>query len=286
MLGLPAAGEAQSSEIVDSVLYQTLQFLSGDTGGLYWITAGAGLFFMFLWRDRLGWRFLAAAGFLMIHLWWPVAQRLCITTGFCFAGFLYLVPVGTLVFLARFGLRPEHRPRWLRAGSFFRGALPLIALTMAAMAVGFFLWTQIGAGRTEVFLGMMPSLSPLRMVGVSIGFALTNAFVLETLFRGILWDILEQPLFGNSAGSGHRAGGRPRFAGTTSRRTGLVLIQAAVFGLWHWYGFAGGLYGVPFLILAGILLGIIRQKAGGLFPVYLAHIAADLSIFALLSLSL
>ena len=71
------------------------------------------------------------------------------------------------------------------------------------------------------------------------------------------------------------------YAVTTSGRTA-VLVQAAAFGLLHLSGFPGGAVGVGLAAVYGVMLGVLRRRAGGLLAPYVAHVAADLTVFVLL----
>jgi len=91
-------------------------------------------------------------------------------------------------------------------------------------------------------------------------FVLLNAAMEEALFRGVLLDALESQLTPGAA----------------------LLAQAVVFGLAHYQGFPEGPVGVVLAAIYGLILGALRTWAGGLAAPYLAHVAADATIFAII----
>ena len=59
-------------------------------------------------------------------------------------------------------------------------------------------------------------------------------------------------------------------------------VQAAAFGLIHYRGFPRGWSGVALATIYGLMLGLLRRRADGLFAPWLAHLAADVVIVAIL----
>ncbi|WP_437619116.1 hypothetical protein [Sorangium sp. So ce1151] len=47
-------------------------------------------------------------------------------------------------------------------------------------------------------------------------------------------------------------------------------------------GFPSGAVGVGLAAIYAVMLGVLRRRAGGLLALCVAHVAADLTIFALL----
>ena len=62
----------------------------------------------------------------------------------------------------------------------------------------------------------------------------------------------------------------------------IVGIQALSFGVAHIQGFPRGALGVALAAVYGLLLGVLRLRAGGLLAPVLAHIGADAVIYALI----
>lgn len=98
------------------------------------------------------------------------------------------------------------------------------------------------------------------LVVAGAGFSLVNAAVEEAVFRGVLQTALE------------RVSG-PGVA---------VVVQAVAFGLLHVVGVPTGLVGALMAGAWGLLLGVMRWRTGGLLAPYVAHVAADATIFGML----
>jgi membrane protease YdiL (CAAX protease family) len=62
------------------------------------------------------------------------------------------------------------------------------------------------------------------------------------------------------------------------------VLQAASFALLHFVsGFPGGCWGLAMTFVYGLMLGTIRRRAQGMLAPWLAHVCADLTIFAILA---
>ena len=93
---------------------------------------------------------------------------------------------------------------------------------------------------------------------LGIFFALVNSLVEEFWFRGLLMGALK-PLL-------------PMWR--------VILIQAVVFGLFHWFGTPQGILGVVLAGVWGGLLGWWVYVRGSLWPAVVVHFLADILIFA------
>lgn len=92
------------------------------------------------------------------------------------------------------------------------------------------------------------------------GFSLVNAAVEEAIFRGVLQTAVE------------RVRG-PAVA---------VVVQAVAFGVLHVVGIPTGVVGALMAGSWSLLLGVLRWRTQGLLAPYLAHVAADATIFLML----
>jgi hypothetical protein len=156
----------------------------------------------------------------------------------------------------------RQRPDWIRLGSVDRLTSALALATVAFSVTALAAW----------FFALRPDVSDLRNAllaqkGVwlllsGLVFAVVNAVLEELIWRGILMDAL-------------------RGAGLSALP--VLLIQAASFGVAHIHGFPRGALGVAMAGVYGLVLGILRQRSGGLGVPILTHIAADAAIFALLT---
>jgi uncharacterized protein len=99
------------------------------------------------------------------------------------------------------------------------------------------------------------------VVPAGLLFSCLNAAVEEAFYRGVIMHAL---------------------LGTVGTMAALAL-QAASFGLLHTEGFPSGPAGVILTAGYGLVLGVIRLKAGGLLGPWLAHVLADLTIVAVVA---
>jgi membrane protease YdiL (CAAX protease family) len=112
-------------------------------------------------------------------------------------------------------------------------------------------------------LSYMPSMPLWLLPLVGIGFAIGNAAMEEFVFRGVIMQAIDSA-FG---------------AGWLS-----VIVQAWLFGVMHFLqGFPNGWWGLAMTFVYGIMLGAIRRRAQGMLAPWLAHVCADMVIFAILA---
>jgi hypothetical protein len=150
---------------------------------------------------------------------------------------------------------------WLRRGSFGPPVRRLVWLTVLVSASALVVWYQLA--RPDVAM-LRARIAPLPLVVVplaGIGFATVNAAAEEAVYRGFIQCALE-----SSIGLGVAA----------------LLLQALAFGLAHINGFPRGAAGVVLAFVYGLMLGIVRRRAGGMFAPWAAHVCADLVIFGIL----
>jgi hypothetical protein len=88
-------------------------------------------------------------------------------------------------------------------------------------------------------------------------FAMLNAAVEEAAYRGVFLHALDRSL-------------GPGFAA--------LLLQALAFGAIHIRGFPRGWPGVGLACIFGLLMGVIRRRAGGMFAPWIAHVFTDVVI--------
>jgi membrane protease YdiL (CAAX protease family) len=151
---------------------------------------------------------------------------------------------------------------WLKAGSINRVTATLMILTVAASSAGLPVWFMLWKPDLGPFLRSIPSWSPALLVLEGAGFALLNAAMEESIFRGVLMQALDDVL---------GEGAWP------------VVLQAVAFGLFHIKGIPSGWTGVVMATFYGLLLGLIRRRSRGILAPYVTHVFADIVIFALLA---
>jgi CAAX protease family protein len=92
-------------------------------------------------------------------------------------------------------------------------------------------------------------------------FSMVNAAVEEGAYRGVILHALDRSL-----GTGFAA----------------LLLQALAFGAIHIRGFPGGWIGVGLACIYGLLMGVIRRRAGGMFAPWIVHVFTDVVIAGIL----
>jgi membrane protease YdiL (CAAX protease family) len=61
------------------------------------------------------------------------------------------------------------------------------------------------------------------------------------------------------------------------------ILQAAIFGIWHYHGIPSGLPGVALTFFYGLVMGLLMDYGQGLLLPILAHSIADYFIFAIIA---
>lgn len=151
---------------------------------------------------------------------------------------------------------------WLRAGQWNASVAMLVAATVLVSGLGLVLWVAWWQPDLGGMIAMMPDLPVWTYLLAALGFAALNAAMEEAVFRGILLEALDSAL-----GEGWTP----------------VIIQAGCFAALHFIsGFPNGPVGLVMTFVYGIMLGVVRRQSRGILAPWLAHVAADLTVFALL----
>lgn len=132
-----------------------------------------------------------------------------------------------------------------------------IALTIGGLAGYMFFFSRTHSAM-EIFGAQHGSTPLLTYWAVGVLFAVLNAVIEEFWFRGLLLGALK-PLLPM---------GR------------VIVLQAVVFGLIHWFGTPQGVLGVVLAGAWGALLGWWVYARGSLWPAVMVHFLADMLIFA------
>jgi membrane protease YdiL (CAAX protease family) len=172
------------------------------------------------------------------------------------------VPAAALVLV----LARHERAAWLGRHRGDRAAYLLAALGLLAQPT--LLWYLSNVGRSN--LSVLVQAWQLRDVPVwvlsiiGLASAAVNSFVEELLYRGMLQGTV-RAWFGPAVAIG---------------------VQAVAFGLVHWAGVPGGVFGMTMTALGGVLLGIIRHRTRSILLPWLLHLASNLAIFAWIAIAL
>ena len=153
--------------------------------------------------------------------------------------------------------------QWLRAGRFGKDIVVLVIATSVVSGVALYLWYRLLRPDLGIHLAYLPEMRPWLFPLAGLGFAMGNAAMEEFVFRGLIMESLDSA-FG---------------AGPMS-----IAVQAWLFGALHFLkGFPNGWWGLAMTVVYGVLLGVIRRRSQGMVAPWLAHVCADLVIFAILA---
>jgi membrane protease YdiL (CAAX protease family) len=233
------------------------------------------IFFFVLWRPTEGpYQWLMIAPLASIVVYFAVKQPPLLGPGLflllCYLfkllplpalSFLLIIPI--IVYTAIVFLVPPIRrtTTWLAWGSVTpRLALWSVAVVMVSSAA-LAAWYRLMHPDIAVFTQFIPPRPLYQLLIGGLGFALLNATVEEVIFRGIIWEGL---------------------AALTSTRWIILIMQGLFFGTAHFWGVPNGIVGAGLAFTYGMMLGVIRMRAGGLLMVIVTHVFADIVIFLIL----
>jgi membrane protease YdiL (CAAX protease family) len=112
-------------------------------------------------------------------------------------------------------------------------------------------------GIADIVEAFVPALPLGLLIAGGLIFSMLNAAVEEGAYRGVILHALDRSL-------------GPGFAA--------LLLQALAFGAIHIRGFPRGWLGVGLASIYGLLMGVIRRRAGGMFAPWIAHVFTDVVI--------
>jgi len=147
---------------------------------------------------------------------------------------------------------------WARWGSFDATVrfLSIAAWLLAAAAlVGWYVLLRPNIA--DIVKAYVPALPLGLLIAGGLIFSTVNAAVEEGAYRGVFLHALDSSL-------------GPGFAA--------LLLQALAFGAIHIRGFPRGWLGVGLACIYGLLMGVIRRRAGGMFAPWIAHVFTDVVI--------
>ncbi len=147
---------------------------------------------------------------------------------------------------------------WARWGSFDAGVCLLSVAALLLAAAALLTWYLLLHPNIADIVGAFVPRLPfgLLIVGGLI-FSMVNAAVEEGAYRGVFLHALDRSL-------------GPGFAA--------LLLQAVAFGAIHIRGFPRGWLGVGLACIFGVLMGVIRRRAGGMFAPWITHVFTDVVI--------
>ncbi len=153
--------------------------------------------------------------------------------------------------------------QWLHFGRFGKDMALLVGATAILSGTALYLWNRLLTPDLSIHLGHMPVMPLWLFPFAGIGFSIGNAAMEEFIFRGVVMQATDSA-FGPGSAS--------------------VVVQAWLFGVMHFVtGFPNGAWGLVMALIYGIMLGAIRRRSHGLFAPWIAHVCADMAIFAILT---
>lgn len=143
----------------------------------------------------------------------------------------------------------------------------IVTIVFTAISVaGIVAWYTMGDADFSDFTDSFNDRATIAVILGGGAFSVVNVFVSETVFRGILWQGLEECL-----------------AATLP----VVLIQGLLYGASHYWGAVpNGWEGAILSGVYGLILGFIRFSSRGIFLPMVSHLCVDLTLLALVLHSL
>jgi membrane protease YdiL (CAAX protease family) len=152
---------------------------------------------------------------------------------------------------------------WLRIGRFGKDMILLVTATVATSGIALYIWSRALKPDLSIYLKHIPHMPVWLFPLAGLAFSVFNAAGEEFVFRGVTMQALDSALG----------------PGNTS-----IVLQAWLFGAMHYReGFPNGAWGLAMAFVYGIMLGALRRRAQGMFAPWIAHVCADMVIFAILA---
>jgi membrane protease YdiL (CAAX protease family) len=147
---------------------------------------------------------------------------------------------------------------WVRWGSLDATICLLTVVAWLLAAAALLSWyLLLHPNIADIVRAYVPALPFGLLIVGGLIFSMANAAVEEAAYRGVFLHALD-----SSVGPGFAA----------------LLLQALAFGAIHIRGFPRGWLGVALACIYGLLMGVIRRRAGGMFAPWIAHVFTDVVI--------
>jgi len=153
----------------------------------------------------------------------------------------------------------RHSVAWLHVGRFDGRVLAVSGSIILVASAALLLFQTLFNPDLAHLREQFPATSGGKLLLFGVLFSVLNALLEELVFRGVLQDALESQFHAHTA----------------------LLFQAVIFGIAHYQGYPMGVLGVVLAAIYGLMLGWLRNWAGGLSAPVLVHVFADATIFAM-----
>jgi uncharacterized protein len=174
---------------------------------------------------------------------------------------VFYLPIIFYLITVRFITPLQQTTTWLKVGTYNFPTLTLALGTTLTSSTALILWFYLSRPDIGDLLVSIPDYPLPLLLLLGIVLLIANAILEELIFRGILWEGIEQ---------------------LNKNFILVILFQAALFGLCHYRGFPRGNIGMILAGIYGLLLGIIKYYSFGLLLPVITHIFADLTIFLII----
>ncbi len=158
--------------------------------------------------------------------------------------------------------RLPKAPGSLSRGEFDRGNALLMTVFIVLSASALVGWWWLFDPDLSDAVSRLPEVHVAVLIAAGLAFACLNALGEEVIWRGL------------GMGALHACG----ITGAPAH-----VLQAVSFGLMHIHGFPRGWIGVGLASVYGLMMGLLRIRSRGLLVPWVAHVFADLVIFAVLA---
>lgn len=193
----------------------------------------------------------------------PFSTFCVICLGLALSGVLYfqvVLALGLLCYAGVVRCVPWLRgtATWARCGSFDATVCFLSVAAWLLAAAALLSWyLLLHPNIADILEAFVPALPLGLLIAGGLIFSMVNAAVEEGAYRGVMLHALDRSL-----GPGFEA----------------LLLQALAFGAIHIRGFPRGWLGVGLACIYGLLMGVIRRRARGMFAPWIAHVFTDVVI--------
>jgi uncharacterized protein len=209
----------------------------------------------------IAFRFIQAIHLLSFSLLWLALPLIVTALGFWPQILLLPIIIYALVMAAIPTL--WRSILWLRVGRLTSNIILLILVTIVLSSIALVGWYLLFQPNISSHLAMIPKMQLWLLPLACLGFAMVNAAMEEIVFRGIMMQALDSAL-----GAGKLT----------------IIIQAFSFAIFHYLaGFPNGVWGFAMVFVYGFMLGVLRRRSQGLLAPWIAHVLADIAIFAILA---